>query len=121
MGGGYYAKTIKAHLLSNPPQVLEPERFAENAAYKQINKTVVNRVFFKNLNLSLDGSILGIYGTIGRHSGLCNIIYDNGIVQNVSLWDRWCHFERNHFDLAIPAYKGKVSIEILQDGGRLDE
>ncbi|MBQ9206493.1 MAG: SGNH/GDSL hydrolase family protein [Treponema sp.] len=114
-GGGYYAELIKEHLLSNPPHVLEPERFVENAAYKQINKTVVNRVFSKNIDLSLDGNILGIYGIIGRHSGICNIKFDNGIEQKVSLWDRWCHFERSHFNFAIPQYKGRVRVEILQD------
>ena len=76
---------------------------------------MVNRVFLKSLKLSLDGNILGIYGTIGRHSGICNIRHDNGTVKKVSLWDRWCHFERNHFNFAIPQYKGKVEIEILQD------
>lgn len=114
-GGGYYAKFIQESLLLNPPQVLESKLFAKNAAYSEIKKIVVNRVFFRNLNLFLDGSILGLYGTIGRHSGICNIRYDNGTKQKVSLWDRWCHFERNHFNFAVPQYKGNVSIEILRD------
>lgn len=115
-GGEYYADFIKEKLLSNPPpHTLEPERFAESAAYKHIKKTVVNRVFFKNINLSLDGIIIGIYGTIGRHSGICNIKFDNGAEQKVLLWDRWCHFERNHFNFAIPWYQGRVSIEVLHD------
>lgn len=68
------------------------------------------------MNLVVDGTILGIYGTIGRHSGLCNIKFDNGLEQKDSLWDRWCHFERNHFNFFIPyIYKGNVEIEILQD------
>lgn len=114
-GGGYYADLIKEKLLSNPPHELSPEQFAQNAAYKSIKKTAVNRVFFKNIDLSLNGNILGIYGTIGRHSGICNIKYDNGTEQKVSLWDRWCHFERNHFNFAIPQYQGKINIKILQD------
>lgn len=73
-------------------------------------------MFFKNIDLFLDGNILGIYGTIGRHSGICTIKFDNGTEQKVSLWDRWCHFERNHFNFAIPHHQGKVRIEVLQDG-----
>ena len=75
----------------------------------------VKRVFFKELKLSIDGTILGIYGTIGRHSGICKVRFANGSEKIVSLWDRWCHFERNHFNFAIPRYYGKVGIEVLQE------
>lgn len=43
------------------------------------------------------------------------VLYDNKSSQKIDLWDRWCHFERNHFDFMIPQTYGKVCIRVLQD------
>lgn len=114
-GGKKYAEIINEELQYYNPLVLELECYVDNAAYKSIQKMVVNRVFFKNIDLTLDANILGIFGIIGRHSGICNIEYDNKSSQKIDLWDRWCHFERNHFDFMIPQTQGKVCIRVLQD------
>ena len=92
-----------------------PEKFLGNAIYKDIKKLIVNRVFLKNISFKLDGEIIGMFDTIGRHSGVCKVYKDSESELKVQLWDRWCHYERNHFDFSIPYYQGKVLIQVLQD------
>lgn len=89
--------------------------FLKNAKYRDIKVLPVNRVFENHIHLKLDGEIIGFYTTIGRHSGLCKIEYDNGNNEKVLLWDRWCHFERKHFDFPIAKYSGSLIIKIIQD------
>lgn len=114
VGGERYAEIIQQKLESKAPKVLPSEKFVGNALYKNLRKFPVKRVFYNEINLTLNGEIIGIYNIIGRHSGLCSITTDNKS-EKILLWDRWCHYERNHFDFSIPQYNGKLEIKILND------
>lgn len=114
-GGGYYADIIQREIKLNPPYLVNAELFAVNAKYKDIKKIRVNRVFLNQIRLDIAGEIIGIYNIIGRNSGVCRISTDGVNEKKVLLWDRWCHYERNHFDFSIPQYHGTVNIEVLQD------
>lgn len=113
-GAKKYAELIKKHLQAVPPYLLNNENYISNAYYKNINWLKVNRVFEKNIDLYMDCEILGFYCTIGRHSGLCEINFDNEDKQERLLWDKWCHYERKHFSFPITQYKGFVELKILQ-------
>lgn len=114
-GGGVYADIIHRKLMENTPYCLNSKPFAENAKYKDIKRLKVNRVFFNQVNFVLDGEIIGIYNTIGRNSGLCKIITEDGSEKYVLIWDRWCYYERNHFDFFVPQCNGNVIIKVLND------
>ena len=114
-GGAVYAEIIKNKLYDNSPNYIKTEVFVANAKYKEIKCQKINRIFNNKIKLQLDGEIIGIYNTIGRNSGICKIFTDDGDGKDVLLWDRWCHYERNHFDFSIPEYHGKVIIQVLQD------
>lgn len=114
-GGGEYAEAIFKDLQANVPKVLPSERFKGNAFYKDIRWLKVNRVFYKNIEIFSDCFILGFYCTIGPYSGLCTLNYDNDNRENFNLWDRWCYYERKHFCISTPYYKGFINVNILQD------
>lgn len=115
LGAKKYAEIIDNYIQNNQINVVDPMLYKHNAIYREIKCLNVYRVFNSVIKLKLDGEILGFYNIIGRNSGLCKIDLQNGNSKIVQIWDKWCHFERNHFDLSIPNYRGNVTISILQD------
>lgn len=95
--------------------MLPSEKFEGNAFYKNVRWLKIKRVFYKKIELQMDCSILGFYCTIGPYSGLCTLDFDNGDSESYNLWDKWCYYERRHFCLSVPYYKGFVNVNILQD------
>ena len=114
-GAEAYSDLILGWLAEKCPKPLPPDRFGQNAYYKDVRWMRVGREFRSKMELTLDGEILGMYCTIGRNSGICAVRYGDGTVREEKLWDRWCHYERKQFCLPIEQYVGPVEIQVLQD------
>ena len=79
--------------------------------YLSVKKIQVNRVFYDNIKLSGNCEIIGFLLTIGPHSGMVEVT--NGVeTQICNIWDRWCHYPRQHFNLPMEISEN-VQINIL--------
>jgi hypothetical protein len=70
----------------------------------------VNKIFKENVIFEGDCFIIAFFLIIGRNSGIVDI---NGVKE--CIWDQWCHYDRNHFNLKKITVKDKLEIKILQD------
>lgn len=102
------------------PKVIQPTRFIN------IKKYDVHKIF--DTEVKLNGNkgveIIGFRLTVGPHSGLIRLLYNQSDTV-FNTWDRWCYYYRNHFD--IPhfnsglTFEGIATLEILQDRFDTDE
>ena len=91
------------NIIQNPINIVKT-RFCE------IKILQVNKIFNDNIILEGNGIIIAFYLIIGPKSGIVEI--DN---KKHSIWDQWCHYNREHFNLNLLIVKDKLEIKILQE------
>lgn len=75
----------------------------------------VEKTFYNRIELRGSCKIIGFLLTIGPHSGIVHVI-SNGNDFSENIEDKWCNFNRKHFNLAFLVV-GEASIEIIQKIG----
>ena len=71
----------------------------------------INKNVHKLIELEGNGKIIGFFTKIGNYSGMVEINIDGNIFEE-NLWDRWCHYERLHYNLNFE-YNNYFNIKIL--------
>ena len=97
--------------MENRDNISVPDKLPDTK-YTNVKRIKVNREFKNCIRLSGNCEVIGFLLTIGPHSGMVEII-DGLESYNENTWDRWCHFERKHFNLSMTV-SGNVQINILQ-------
>lgn len=83
----------------NSQQINYPVKPILKTKYCDIKKLEVNGVYSKELKLTGKAHIIGFFIMVGRYSGIVEIKEDNKEKLEVNTWDRWCHYEREHFEI----------------------
>jgi hypothetical protein len=96
---------LKNKDIINYPINIVKTRFCENIKILQINK-----IFKDIVVLEGDCIIIAFHLIIGPKSGIVEI-HDT----KYSVWDQWCHYDRDHFNLHELIVKDKLEIKILQE------
>ena len=111
-GSNLYSKIIYKKFKENKDNIMTPNGVSETQ-YTCIKKTTVNKEFKSFLKLRGNCEIIGFNCTIGPHSGLIKIAINGSEPYTNNTWDRWCHYNRRHFNLSMRISE-KAQINILQ-------
>lgn len=103
----YAAKIYEIFKQSN---IMFPRNITKTKYSDGIKILDVNKIFKNNVVLEGDCLIVAFYLSIGRNSGIVEI---NNTKHQI--WDEWCHYERNHFNLPQTVVNKHLEIKILQD------
>jgi hypothetical protein len=114
----YISQFLKNEIFPNMQMCFDNIICPVENKYCIVKKIDINKIVNTEIQFSGNGEIIGIYQTIGPHSGKLKYIYYNDQdiekEQEFILWDRWCHYERktisNHIDI-----NGKFKIIITQE------
>ena len=117
-GSEHYANIVYNYFLNNiydkkfnwnKLMQIKPTQYSN---IKQINYD--NLVVTKQIYIEGNSEIVGIYQTIGPHSGICEIIYNNELIEKFNMWDQWCNYERDNIKLELKI-NGNVKINITNE------
>lgn len=101
IGSQKYAENIYEYLMANNKVSVIQD--IELTKYCEVKRIKVRKVFTDKCVLNVkkgDAYLIGMYGIIGRHSGILEIKNrDNVVYKNI--WDHWCHYSRKHFYLSF--------------------
>lgn len=111
-GSNLYCDIIADYFLNNT-NLIKKITVINNTEFTDIRELEINKIFKNIIRLNGECEIIGFLLTIGPHSGLIKINnnYEN-YIENT--WDRWCHYNRKHFNLAM-SLSGNAELNILQD------
>jgi hypothetical protein len=114
MGAIFYASKIynyfTKYMIRSPNNytTIPLENEYSNIRTLDVNKDIDNEIILKG-----NFKIIGIYQKIGNFSGVIEITKDTEVYK-YTIWDQWCHFERNNIKIAIDWSK-EVKLKILQE------
>jgi hypothetical protein len=80
--------------------------------YTEIKKVFLDRIFDEKVFLQGQCEIIGFQLTIGAHSGIIEVEQD-GKVLTFNTWDRWCHYDRKHFNMPM-TINGDAVMKVTQ-------
>jgi hypothetical protein len=89
-------------------------KIPEENEFCNVKSISINKIINNEIELRGNFNIIGIYQKIGKFSGLIEITRNNLNPYIYSVWDQWCHYERDNIKISIP-YSENVKIKILQD------
>lgn len=112
-GSKLYANIIYEEFNKNINNIKVAENITATQ-YTNLKSLKVEKLFIKEILLRGDARIIGILNTIGPFSGIIGLNIDDEDMYKVSLWDEWCYFAREHFNLSF-TMKCKANLVILQD------
>lgn len=101
LGGQKYAESIYKYLMTNNKASVISD--IESTKYSKIKRIKVRNAFADKLVLNAKGDVyvIGMYGIVGRHSGILEIRNGEKVVCK-NIWEQWCHYSRKHFYLSMP-------------------
>lgn len=112
LGSNLYAKYIKEIFIQKKPKIKNIDvNLIKKNEYYDIKYLKIYKNVHKLIELKGNGKIIGFFTKIGNYSGIVEINIDGNIFEE-NLWDRWCHYERLHYNLNFE-YKNYVNIKIL--------
>jgi len=113
VGSARYAEVLYENFQENKHSIQLPTdivqtRYTDNVKILHLNRAFTHRVVFEG-----NCNIIAFYLVIGPKSGKVEI---NG--ETHPIWDPWCYYERNHFNIKHVTVKDKMEVNILNDGGQ---
>ena len=113
-GSDYYAAAIRSVLESVlEGGIPEPSRPPFNK-YAALSSTPLNRTVNDSLELDVEDEVVGILQTIGSYSGRVRIHKDGTFLQDRTVWDCWCHYERLAMKIPLQG-PGRFTVEVSQE------
>lgn len=109
-GSKTYADIIYNSFTKDKHKIELPSNVTETRFCGKIKALSVNKIFKDSILIEGKCLIIGFYLFIGRKSGLVDI---NG--EKYKVWDQWCHYDREHFNLKGLELNGNMEIKILQE------
>ena len=111
VGSEKYAEIIYSMFEKDKSKIEYPkDNVIVKTKYCDIKVLNVNKTFKENIILEGEGIIIAVLLKIGPTSGIIEI-YN----KKYTIWDMWCHYERNSFNMRDITLKDKLEIKILQD------
>ena len=110
LGSEKYAKIIYDHFQKDKDKIEYPINITKTKYCEDIKVLNVNRIFNDTILLEGNCFIIAFYLIIGKKSGIVEINKER-----YPIWDQWCHYDRNHFNLKKILVKDNLEIKILQD------
>ncbi len=111
-GSDLYCKIISRKFKENNERITYAKEIKKTHLV-DIKKLEIERVFTSLVQLSGKCKIIGFELTIGPHSGIVEVAYEN-MVEKYNTWDRWCHYPRRHFNLSLEL-TGHVTLKVSQE------
>lgn len=111
-GSKLYAGIIKFWYEENKNSLIFPKDIIKTK-YVNIKALNVYKEFYKKLILQGSCRIVGIEAIVGPYSGMVHILGEKTNYK-VNIWDRWCHYTRDHFILPL-MLENRLEIFILDD------
>lgn len=111
-GSELYSKTIADEFVRIDDN--STQEITEYTEYTEIHEIEINRVFDKIIKLKGECEIIGFLLTIGPHSGIVKITKNKKEISTENTWDRWCNYNRKHFNLAM-SLSGNAELVVLQE------
>lgn len=117
LGSLFYGKKIYDYFMQNiiNDKYIIPVEIPIINKYNSINELDVKKVVNNNISIIGNFELIGIYQEIGLFSGLCEIKINDSIINTISIWDQWCHFNRNTIKINIIKDISYLNIKVLQD------
>jgi len=110
LGSEIYSAIIYNKFKKNLDTIKLPINIEKTCFYNEIKILTLNKIFTNNFNLSGKCFIIAFNLIIGPKSGFIEINEKKYLI-----WDIYCHYERQSFNLKNIELNGNIEIKILQD------
>jgi hypothetical protein len=109
LGGTKYAEIIYDKFQKEQHNIVFPDTIVETN-FINIKSLIINKSFTNFVLLKGNCTIVAFYLTIGPKSGVIQVDQEKYII-----WDQWCHYQRDHFNMNNINVTNQLKLEILKD------
>lgn len=121
LGAREYAKYIYQFLTNYSCFVIPASMKIFSSHLENIQSISLKATIFQNLRFKIKGYLIGISQKIGPYSGVVLLKSQQNSME-YSLWDKWCHFERNTIKICpLFLLNGEVCIVLKKEGDHATE
>ena len=113
IGAKLYAEAIKAFLTSTELRL--PKPIIERLPFDKIERYPVKKDVYNTLKFHLTGQLIGLYQGIGRFSNVISVQIEDSKECKHSIWDQWCHFERDTIKVSTEPVDSDITISVLNE------